>query len=514
MKPIISLLFSFLLAFSVSIPAATAQDLNAVARQAKQRAKELKAQEEQRYNAVVDSKDLDKYNAFIQDYPKGRYTAEIRRRADEMKLWNKARQTNSVASYESYLSTSSFHWFDSKAKDNIRTIRQAQERKAWEEVKRVGTLEAYRKYLADNPQSGYADDAKKEIARIEAKEQWAQLKSTSSTSELEAFITKYPGAAETKYAKTRLHELKAVAFYNEGKYNEAYTELLGLTKSDLAYSNYQMYDKVMEHHDFSKLGNYATESELRSFLGKYPNSNYNPQVNNKLAILKAKKLDGYSTDWAFDDALSYATDEPTRQIVKTYINNAKQTKKELIRMQKAYDRDKNGGWLNIGFEMMNLGYNCRDAESDDAVVYYDLGLWLRFGNYTDRVQFAVGLRPGLISYSTLETEYTYYDSYTTSEDKIGFHMPLVAQLKLNLFKCSETCRFFLQGQMQFNAVRVREVESSAAWSAGCGFAWKHFDWGFFYRQDIGEPEFGYYTVFGGERQYYIGTSMTFYWNAK
>ena len=87
-----------------------AQSLMQTAKKAEQHAKELKQQESARYNAILDSKDLSKYNQFINDYPRGSKTPEIRKRAQEVKSWNDAKNQNTIASYEQYLNATNNHW--------------------------------------------------------------------------------------------------------------------------------------------------------------------------------------------------------------------------------------------------------------------------------------------------------------------------------------------------------------------------------------------------------------------
>lgn len=131
---------------------------------------------------------------------------------------------------------------------------------------------------------------------------------------------------------------------------------------------------------------------------------------------------------------------------------------------------------------------------------------LRFGNFKDRVQFAIGLKPGIFGYTEEVYSGGYYYDYYDTENRTAFHMPIVGQLKLNLFNTSENSRFFIYGKYQYNAVRVEDIEAEMSWGAGCGIAWKHFDWAFYYRQDIGSGRNLDY-----KNQHYIGMSMIYYW---
>ena len=64
MRHILSILFTVMMVAFISNQA-DAQSLMQTAKKAEQRAKELKQQETSRYNAIVDSKNLSKYNQFI-----------------------------------------------------------------------------------------------------------------------------------------------------------------------------------------------------------------------------------------------------------------------------------------------------------------------------------------------------------------------------------------------------------------------------------------------------------------
>ena len=140
-----------------------AQSLLQTAKKAEQRAKELKQQESARYDAILNSKDLSKYNQFITDYPKSSRTPEIRKRAHEVKLWNDVKKSNAIGSYEQYLASTQYHWYDNEAKQAIRSIKQIAEKREWDKVIATNTIIGYEQYLQENPSSGYRQEAEKAI---------------------------------------------------------------------------------------------------------------------------------------------------------------------------------------------------------------------------------------------------------------------------------------------------------------------------------------------------------------
>jgi hypothetical protein len=503
MRHILSILFTVMMVAFISNQA-DAQSLMQTAKKAEQRAKELKQQETSRYNAIVDSKDLSKYNQFINDYPKGSKTPEIRKRAQEITLWNYSKTQNTIASYEHYLNTTQYHWYDNEANQSIRSIKQKVEKAKWDKVVAINTISGYQTYLQDNPTSGYKQDAEKAINRLQGQQAWNRIKNTENINELQNFISSYPCAAEVSIANAKLHELKGVQHYNEGNLGSAYSEFSNLTRDKISYANRKAYDDVMEYNEYSKLGHYATETALLNFMRKYPNSKYSNEVSNKIAVAKARNFGDYASSYDYNQALSYAKDSYTRNSVQSYISMNKKKQKERRNAMKSWERKQNGGTVNLGLDFLDLGLN--EAYDDCPLWYYNVGLMLRFGNFKDRVQFAIGIKPGIFGYTEEVYSGDYYYDYDDTEKQTAFHMPIVGQLKLNLFKTSENSRFFIYGKYQYNAVRVEDIEAEMAWGAGLGIAWKHFDWAFYYRQDIGNVK-----NYDYRNQHYFGMSLIYYW---
>lgn len=481
-----------------------AQSLMQTAKKAEQRAKELKQQESARYNAILESKDLSKYNQFINDYPRGSKTPEIRKRAQEVKLWNDTKNQNTIASYEQYLNTTNYHWYDNEANQSIRSIKQKAEKDKWDKVVAINTISGYQTYIQNNPTSGYKQEAEKAINRLKGQQEWNIIKNSENISELQNFISSYPHAVEISIATAKLHELKGVQHYNEGNLGSAYSEFSHLTRDKISYANRKAYDDVMEYNEYSKLGYYASEASLLSFMWKYPNSKYADDVSNKIAVAKARNLGDYASSYDYNQALSYAKDSYTKNSVKSYISMNKKKQKERRNALKSRERKRNGGSVNLGLDFLDLGLN--GAYDDCTLWYYNVGIMLRLGNFKDRVQFAIGLKPGIFGYTEEVYSGDYYYDYYDPENRTAFHMPIVGQLKLNLFNTSENSRFFFYGKYQYNVVRVEDIEAEMSWGAGCGFAWKHFDWAFYYRKDIGK--IGYHEF---KTPDFWGMSMIYYW---
>ncbi|MDE6534964.1 MAG: hypothetical protein K2K82_03035 [Muribaculaceae bacterium] len=483
-----------------------------------QRERERKALEQRTYYNILDSKNLDQYNSFISDYPNGEYTPEIRRRADEIKLWRETAVKESIDGYEHYLSTSEFHWYDNQARQAILDLKKKAERAEWQKVVAKNTLEAYEQYLKQYPNTAYKDEVESAISKMKAQRDWETVSANPTIEGLETYVAKYPNAENVAAAKEQLNIMKAEKYYAAGNINAAYTEFLKVNTNSLSYDQKKMYDSVVEDYRFARLSDSSSEEVLQNFQKQYPNGRHHDQVSNMIALSKASNLGTSSTQLDYTQALSYATDDATRAIVNRHINRSKDAIKEYKKAEKKRIRKANGGIVNIGFEFVD--FNVGVSSYDRLAYNYNIGLMLRVGNFNDRVQFAIGVKPGLIVHS-LDDEYDYdydyeyeygYDYYSRSEDSESnnsnaqFHLPIVAQLKLNLFKSSENSRCFVFGQYQYNAIRPKYIEGQMGWSAGFGFAWPHFDLSFKYGQDIDSSEFC------NRIKHFGGVSMIYYWH--
>lgn len=488
-----------------------AQSLMQKAKIAEQQAKELLRKEKSRYNEIIDSRNISLYQEFIKDYPNSKNSVEIRNRIEELEIWNSAKSNGTIESFQNYLTETKYNWFEVEAVDAINKLRKEQETQEWEEICSIGSIAAYKQYLSQHPESVYKEEAEKFINREEGREEWVHIMNSEIIDDFVRFVSRYPYADEKDWAENRIHLLKGLEFYEKGNLKDSYVELSKIDEDYLTLKGKKAYQESKEFYDYSVLSQYSQPSQIVQFLTNYPKSKYFNEVSNMAAISLASRFGEYANPYDYEVALSYATDKNTKKIVKQCIDANKERQKKRTRenkkryqspsitknnnspsqFEKAKERAQNGGWINMGIEIMDLGYN---FNKENPAVYYDFGLFFRIGNFKDLFQFALGVKPGALKFDNLSYDRDW-----------KFHMPVVGQLKINLIPITNDSRFFAFGQFQYTAIRVKEIESAMSWSAGGGFAWKHVDWGIYYRKDIGRPEMRFLNS-----QHYIGTSIIYY----
>lgn len=301
-------------------------------------------------------------------------------------------------------------------------------------------------------------------------------------------------------AQKRIHELKGVNCYLANDLLNAYQEFNKAGgKFALEQANQSKFDECQEYWDYDNLTTYSTEEKLLEFLRKYPSGKYSDEVSNRVAISKARSLTMYSGNYSFNEALGFAKDETTRNIVKRYYEAKQKEYSQHKKAQRRIKRQRNGGIMNFGIEFMDLAFNpsmYSDMDNDvDYVMYYNVGLGVRIGNYKSPVQFEIGAKPGLVVYTL------WYGS--EDETKTSFHLPLYARLKIGLWG-GYSSKWYIDGVGYYNAVKESFLESDFSASAGLGVSWRHWDWRIlYYKQDIG-------TKYTYQDYKFIGTSFSYY----
>lgn len=434
-----------------------AQTLTKYMQQKQKEVAEKQRIEKKRYESACEKGTLEAFQEYMKLYPNGKYAPDVKKRIEDYDLWTKAVDTNTVAAYNNYLSTSKFKSFKDKANEAI--------------------------------------------VELQSIEKWKSIKSSKSISEIELFIRTYPKSSCVDKAQKRIHELKGANYYSSNDLINAYHEFNKAGgKYALDQANQSKFDECQENWDYNNLTVYSKEEQLLSFLRKYPSGKYSDEISNRVAISKAKSFNMYSGDTSFNEALRYAKDETTKDLVRRYADNSKKAYSQHKKEQRRIKHRMNGGILNFGIEFLDLAFNpsmYNDTDSDvDYVMYYNVGLGIKLGNYKSPVQFEIGAKPGLVVYTL------WYGS--EDETKTSFHLPLYARLKIGLWG-GYSSKWYIDGVGYYNAVKESLLESDFSASAGLGVSWRHWDWRMlYYKQDIAAKyTYKNYKVLGTSFSYYF-----------
>lgn len=411
----------------------------------KRRAEELKRNERRNYQNAINSWDLNTLREFKANYPRNANMKEIDARIAEFDFWNSTLSLNTIAGYNNYLTNSKFKHF--------------------------------------------ASLANRKIAEINSEKEWNAINPRTVVA-VKNFLNKYPDFPRSSDARSCLRVLEGEEAYARRDYREAKRLFDIAGYSNLSSANKTKYNSCVEEIAYYDTQNTYSELTLQAFLDNYPNSWHYNSVSDKLAVIKAKKLSGYSSESDYANVRTYAKSDDVMDKVNSEIGRAKGEYKKICRENRRYERRQAG-------RMVQFAWAVADFDINSEFFAYDMGFGVKFGNYKVPVQFELGIKPGIIC-------------FTPGDCEIFFHLPAYTKLKLNLFSAGSS-KFFLYGLGEYNIVK-EDFDFEYAYGGGLGFSWRRCDWSFYYKKlsfayDYYDYKDDYY--YGGI-DWRVGTTVTVY----
>ena len=427
----------------------------------RQGVKQQKAREEQAFKDACKSGSTDALNDFIHRYPNSEYVKAARQRLDDYSIWEIAKKRNTIDSYNLYLQKSSV--------------------------------------LA------YKEDAQAAIKKIKADQAWSICINTEDESLLNDFIGTYPESPYIEEARYRLNLLKGERMYKDGFDDTAYkylgdANMYRMLTGDAAAH----YAELKEKKIFNEMMASSDIDKVRRYLYSLPtSSSYYNDASNHLALLLGAKLSSWSSEYSMNEALTYAKDEPTRATVKKYINQAKDSHRNYERQRKA--RARKAWWkgrVKLGWNIFNCGVNL----GGDNLVHIGSGLRLRLGNYSDKLNFILGL----------DYQYYYLNFKDYRVNNIGIHQGMgIANLRFNLAEVLMRSSFYLgcAGNFPFytsgNHVKDEALNKTPiSIEPQIGIQGKGWDFGLYYRYFVEKG--GIFKDIDDENNNHMGLYITWY----
>jgi len=174
------------------------------------------------------------YRAYIADFPNGRHVEDAQRLINEFddEAWKLAEERDTIAGYEDYLESwpDGLHVTEAKAriaeikaeeearrKDAAEAARQ--EAAAWQAAAQTNTIPSYEGYLSKYPTGKNASEAQTRIDRLRAEEAqrqasaadeaaWNAANATGTADAYQQYLTSFPQGAHVPEAIAKLEELR------------------------------------------------------------------------------------------------------------------------------------------------------------------------------------------------------------------------------------------------------------------------------------------------------------------
>lgn len=297
----------------------------------------------------------------------------------------------------------------------------------WNTARSVNTKQAYQNYISSSSSKTYVSEAESYLGQFESEDAWSRIKDSRNLKDFVNYKTHYSQYGNHLLeADAHINLLKGLEDYENGNLSSAYSYLNKAKSSNkvrFSSSDESVYSRATDYKEYLDLGYYASVSELQSYLHKHPQSDYCDEVRSRIAKKFADGLDARSTRSDYKKARSMVEDGATKSYVEERISSSK-------RQKRVYNRVEYGKVFTGGFDA--------SVDLNDFFYGLELGFDLRFGRYSDWVNFTLGANYGLI--------YCFSSSSADPMESSSFLLSQVvtfpAHLKLNFIPTRSNCRMF------------------------------------------------------------------------
>ena len=174
------------------------------------------------------------YRAYIADFPNGRHVEDAQRLLNEFdeEAWKLADERDTIAGYEDYLESWPEGLHVTEAKERIAKIKAEEEARrknaaeaarqeaaAWQAAAQTNTIPSYEGYLSKYPAGKNASEAQTRIDRLRAEEAarqasaadeaaWQAANATGTADAYQQYMTSYPQGKHVPEAIAKLEELR------------------------------------------------------------------------------------------------------------------------------------------------------------------------------------------------------------------------------------------------------------------------------------------------------------------
>ena len=356
----------------------------------------------------------------------------------------------------------------------------------WQKAKEQHTIEAYNTYLSSSSILAYKDDANEAIETIQAEIEWNNCRNSSDEEKLNRFIQSYPSSSYINQAKYRLNILKGERYYSTNNDTLAYSYLNDANNyQTLSGLPAQHLKAINDKREFDDAISSSDVEKVRKYLNTLSSSSpyYNP-TSNRLATLLGASLSVYSSDYSMNEAMSYATDDYTKALVRRYITKVKSVKAYYNRRRKVAARK--AWWKN----RFMVGWNLFHWDYLDDIMGVGTGIKFRFGRWSDPVNLLFGAEYSYLMYLDSYSDYYGDDS---SVQTVTHAVEVPVGLRFNLFKTGTYSKFYIgcNAAFGFNFAEGEYFEvnkQTLSIEPQFGFASKNLDFGIYYKKYLKDQD--------------------------
>lgn len=287
------------------------------------------------YSSIVNSWNRKDYDDFLKRYPDSEYSQEIRKRKAEIDLWDNTVKENTTAAFKVYLNNTEYGRHNEDAENRIAALSNQEKKNAttgWARATRINTLDAYSDFINTYPDSPYVEEARKRIKSLDTEREWKELMETHDVYTYRSFLREHPEYPDRKVVEDLIYAEEALQNYKNGDIEGAYKSFSSINDNRLLDNERfeKAYIVSKEYHLYHTFDSKTDPKIMKQFLQEFPYSQYKASVENYLALSLANKFNSYSSQKDYEEALSYAKDEETRNLIEGLIEQNKEKNKKTF----------------------------------------------------------------------------------------------------------------------------------------------------------------------------------------
>lgn len=362
----------------------------------------------------------------------------------------------------------------------------------WSTARQTNTKEGYLDYLRQSTLKSYKTEAEEAIRQFEMEEAWNECHNSGSTTLLERFIETYPTSIHVNDAQYELHLTKAKTYYDNHQNDLALRHYQEAHKiHPLTGEHERRYQELKIAKRFEELKTSSDLEALQQFYAQLPNNSpYLNTISNRIAVVRANRLNSYSTENDYNNALYYACDDITKNYVNGKISAAKKSQRERVREEKREKRKADRAYRRRHpVKFFSVGWDIADCYLGKDFFNVETGINFRFGQCNHVFNFLIGANAQYFIPTSDLSDFYYYQSWDFDS---FFKFAIPASIRFNI------------GEVFYVGVGAicwpnKETGSSPTWAIEpqLGLCSPHFEFGvnarFFYETYDFAP---YYTHVG------------------
>lgn len=167
------------------------------------------------WNKADQKNTIQAYEAFLNDFPKGNYSALAQKKITEEKdkyAWRETERVNTLAAYKNYLKQFPEALHREEAEQQVKTIGIKED---WEIAQKQNTIQGYQDYIKAYPDSEYLKQAEQQIAWIGENNVWEATVTQNTDAAYRNYLSKYPKGRYVSDARNRIDRLSEAAVWKK-----------------------------------------------------------------------------------------------------------------------------------------------------------------------------------------------------------------------------------------------------------------------------------------------------------